>query len=348
MSRFSNNPKHLRATISFSIVAILLCQKLSAQNLDFDNGSASPQEIYQNAQVYVDHMTNGGRQLALAFKGGFLLELGTKGNSGYRIYLSGAIAKNFSKGDVAAIFNCQADLILFSNGIGASIVPSQRNRVNIEFRNHLGFTAGVNDNDDKVWGRPLNPNIGDANTVLDDPLDYSLQFGTVFVNGLNHSRNQQLGFAKVGAGWFHLFYMNDGPPFGAIGLGDTWDRYWTGVGGIGYYRISENAEITSFELRYSRYTGDEPFLYDLSSDLRMNYLPHKDQTVQFFNKGRYQYRVGFRNSGFVGLNIYQPKVTDVQRIIHHGIWAFHPNPTDRYFTVFGQFAYKDIYLKNEL
>lgn len=322
--------------------------KLSGQNFDFNNGTATPQDIYQNAQLYVEQMVNGGRQFAIGFKGGFLLELGTKGNSGYRIYISGALAKNFSRGDVESILSCQTDLVLFSNGIGSSILPSQRSKLNVEIRNHLGLTVGGNDNKNNIWGRPLNPNIGDSNTVLEDPLDYSIQIGTVFVNGLNHNRNQQLGSGKIGLRWFHLFYMNDGPPFGAIGLGDTWDRFWTGVGGFGYHRITQNAEITSMELRYSRYTGDEPYLYDLSSDLRMNYLPHKDPTVQFFNKGRYQYRVGFRNSGFVGVNIYQPKITDVQRIIHHGIWAFHPNPTDRYFTVFGQYSYRNIYLKNKL
>jgi hypothetical protein len=176
-------------------------------------------------------------------------------------------------------------------------------------------------------------------------MDYSFQLGTVFVTGINHKRNQQVGFLKAGAKWFHLFYMNDGPPFGGIGLGDTWDKYWTGVGGVGYHHITPNGEITSMELRYSRYTGDEPFLYDLSSTMRMNHLPHKDDSSQFFNKGRYQYRMGFRNSIYAGLNIYQPKITDVQRIIHQGIWALHPNPTDRHFTVFGQYSYKQTSLK---
>ena len=336
--------------ISIGVFILLLISytKLSSQNFDFNNGVATPQEIYQNAEIYVEQMVNGGRQLVFGFKVGLLLEIGTKGNSGYRVYVSGAIAKNFSQGDVESILSCQTDLVLFSNGIGSSILPSERSRLNIEVRNHFGFTVGGNDNKNNIWGRPLNPNIGDANTVLDDPLDYSIQLGTVFVNGLNHKRSQQLGSAKLGLRWFHIFYMNDGPPFGAIGLGDTWDRFWTGVGGIGYHRITQNAEITSMELRYSRYTGDEPYLYDLSSDLRMNYLPHKDGAVQFFNKGRYQYRIGLINSGFVGVNIYQPKITDVQRIIHHGIWAFHPNPTDRYYTIFGQYSYKYTYLNNEL
>lgn len=330
-----------------TLVLIFLNFHISlSQSQNFNNGNINPQELHRNSRIYIDHMMNGGRQFTLAAKGGCLLELGTKGNSSLRFYISGALAKNFSKGSLGTILNYQVDLALFINGIGSSILPSERNKLNVELRNHIGFVVGGNDKNDNIWGRPLNPNIGDANSVLQDPLDYSFQLGTTFVTGISHSRNQQLGFFKLGLGWFHLFYMNDGPPFGSIGLGDTWDKYWTGVGGIGYYRVTKNAEMTSMELRYTRYTGDEPFLYDLSSELRMNYLPHKDDTVQSFNKGRYQYRVGFRNSSFVGLNIYQPKLTDVQRIIHHGIWAFHPNPTNRYFTVFGQYSYKETYLKH--
>jgi hypothetical protein len=319
---------------------------LLAQDIDYNNSNAGPEEIHRNASLYIDHMMNGGRQYTLAAKASVLLEIGPKGHSGFRFYLSGALAKNFTHGSWGTILNYQADLVLFSNGIGASILPSERNKINIELRNHIGFAIGGNDRDSKVWGRPFTPTIGDATSVLQDPMDFSLQVGTVLVTGISHRRSQQLGFAKVGLAWFNMFYMNDGPPFGDIGLGDTWDRFWTGVGGIGYHRITEHGEITSMELRYSRYTGDEPFLYDLSSDLRMNYLPHKDPTVQFFNKGRYQYRVGFRNSGFIGVNIYQPKITDVQRIIHHGIWAFHPNPTDRYFTFFGDYSYRETYLRD--
>ena len=321
-------------------------QTLQAQNdLNFNNANLSPQQVYKNAQIYVDNMMGGGRQLTLGAKLGMLLELGKKGRSGYRFYLSGAIAKNFSQGYLGTILNYQADVVLFSNGIGSSILPSKRNRLNFELRNNIGFALGGNWNN-KIWGRPLNANIGDAVSVLDDPMDYSFQLGTVFITGINHNRNQQVGFGKIGIDWFHMFYMNDGPPYGAIGLGDTWDKFWTGVGGIGYYRITENGEITSMEIRYNRFTGDEPFLYDLSSIMRMNYLPQKDDSSQFFNKGRYQYRIGFRNSIYTGLNIYQPKISDVQRIIHHGVWALHPNPTERYFTVFGQYSRLNTYLKN--
>jgi hypothetical protein len=320
---------------------------LMAQNQNFNNASVSPQEVYRNARVYVENMFNGENQLALGAKMGVLFEFGRKGRSGYRYYVSGAIAKNFSKGSIGTILNYQLDLVLFTNGIGSSILPSERNKSNFELRNNLGFVIGGNDNNyDKIWGRPLNASLGDAVSVLEDPLDISVQFGTVFVTGINHKRNQQLGFLKVGFKPFHFYYMNDGPPFGKIGLGDTWDRFWTGVGGIGYYQITPNGEITSMEIRYSRYTGDEPFLYDLSSDMRMNYLPQKDGSTQFFNKGRYQYRIGFRNSIYAGLNIYQPKITDVQRIIHYGEWALHPNTTDRYFSVFGQYSFKHTYLNN--
>lgn len=323
--------------IVFSI-KITFCQQ-KYDNLNSIN-------TFSKARLYADHMTNGGSQLSFGFRIGGLLELGTRGNSGYRIYISGAIAKNFIEhSSLATILNYQIDLALFSNGIGSSILSSERNKLNIELRNNVGIVIGGNDQNTKVWGRPLNPNIGDNTSVLKDPLDFSFQLGTTFITGVNHDRNQQIGFGKLGVKWFHLYYMNDGPPYGAIGLGDTGDKYWTGIGGIGYHRITRHGEVTSAELRYSRYTGDEPYLYDLSSELRMNYLPHKDKSVQFLNKGRYQYRMNFKNSASIGINIYQPKITDVQRIIHHGIWAFHPNPTERYFTFFGQYNHTKTYLE---
>jgi hypothetical protein len=44
------------------------------------------------------------------------------------------------------------------------------------------------------------------------------------------------------------------------------------------------------------------------------------------------------------MNVYQPKASDVQRIIHHGVWALHPNPTDRYYTFFGMYDLHQTYL----
>lgn len=317
---------------------------LSAQLEDYGKGILTMDQVVENARRYATYMTDGGRQYVWGAKLGVVLELGKYGHSGYRVYLSGGLAKNFSQGVIDAVFQYQMDMVLYSNGLGSSVLPSQRNRLNFEVRNHVGLAVGGNDGYNQVWGRPLNPNIGDETSVFNDPMDYSFQLGTVFVNGVNHRRNQQIGFMKGGIGPFSIYYMNDGPPFDKWGLGDTWDRYWTGVGGIGFHWIDSRSEITSFEIRYSRYTGDEPYLYDLSSDMRMNYLPHKDKEIQFFNKGRYQYRMGFGNFVYAGLNIYQPKSTDVQRLIHSGVWALHSNPTERYYTVFGSYNFHQTYL----
>jgi hypothetical protein len=265
-------------------IALLWSGAALGQLESLEDGVLSMDQVVQNARTFRNHMMGGGRQYALGAKAGVLLELGNRGHSGFRVYLSGGLTKNFSQGDWGALLNYQVDLVLFSNGMGASILPSQRSRVNFEIRNHIGIAVGGNDCPDCVWGRPLNANVGDATSVFDDPMDYDIQIGTVFVNGLNHKRHQQLGFLSGGAGPFHIYYMNDGPPYGAFGLGDPWDRYWTGGGGMGFHWIDKNSEVTSFELRYSRYTGDEPYVYDLSSDLRMNYLPHKNDRVQFLTR----------------------------------------------------------------
>ncbi len=272
------------------------------------------------------------------------LELGGNGHSGIRFFTAASFAGSFLKGDVKSVGAVQTELELYRGGLGNTLLKSERDKFNLEWRNSFQMGLGTKfSNVKSVYGRPLMPEIGQGYSTLYDPLDLSLSIGTSFITGLTHKRHQQLGFFKGGVMAFDIYYMNDGPPFGKVGLGDTYDRYWTGVGGLGFYWANESP-ISSLSLKYTRFTGDEPFVYELGSIFGLNYLPHKKSGDQFFNKGRYQYRLGLYGHTNVGVSIYQPKRLDVQDLIHYNWIPFHSNPTGRYWCAFGDHAYRQIWL----
>ncbi len=328
-------------------MAMLFAQCGIAQILDSDpfTNNQAREALMQSLGNYRSTFNNS-RALAFGVSVGAVVEIGRKNNNGFRVFVAGSILKNFAADDLKIMAAWQSEIELFRGGIGSSEFKGENAKFNIEWRNNPQFIIGAN-NGNPIMGRPLNPSLGQSMSSLYDPLDYSLNLGCIFINGINHKRNQQLGYFQVGVVSFQMSYINDGPPYDNwfLPLGDEFDRYWTGNLDIGLYWLSQDFYVTNLGFRYTRFTGYEENTYELSDKFKLKNLLYRDPTVQFQNKGRYQYRLGFFNLGTLNISAYQPSKTGLQEYIHYKLnYPFHPNTTDTYWTVGTEFNYKTIYL----
>ena len=275
------------------------------------------------------------RKVHLGFNVGLAVVLGKNNLSELRINASAGLSRAFGGPSEYAnlLGTYQLQLECFRGGIGSSLLGTERAKFIWDLRNvfqvHGGWVAN-----NPVKGRPLNKLIGQSESAIRDPFDYSLTFGTVFVNGLNHRRNQQLGFGGAGVLEVAFCYANDGPIFHWIGLGDGYDRWWTGAGFAGVYFQNNSGFITDISLQYLRYTGWQPNLYEMSNLLGIDYLSYKSKKEQFMNQGAWIWTVGIRNTFQVYGKFYENKKLDVQNLLHIGnSYTFHPNVLKKRFTM---------------
>ncbi len=165
---------------------------------------------------------------------------------------------------------------------------------------------------------------------------------------LNSSkRNQWVGSMNITLGDVSINYYNDGGPgINAFGLGDRFDRYWTGGGGIRIhnkdYHLENKWESFSaenlIELTYNQFTGYSPLAYEISNVLGIDIPSYKESSLGVkttsaeYNASSYDLRINlFKNvqinAGIMGsLRSKGGKYWGIQDIIHlkqHS--AFHPN-----------------------
>jgi len=272
---------------------------------------------------------------------GATIDFGRKRNASFRLFVSGAIAKNlYHKNKFNTLATMQSEVEFFRGGIGSSVLNDDRYKFHIEMRTYPQLVFGL-DYGMEMDGRPMNISIGQSMSTLYDPFDGSVSIGTIFINGINHNRNQQLGFFSLGVRQFQGYYANDGPPFGSFGFGDSFDRLWTGAGQLGVYFLNDFGFITDFAIRYDKFTGYQPDLYELSYTLQVDNLPYKDTEKQYYNQSRYQIRLGLRNTTHLTGSIFNPKRGDVQDYIHYGFsYPYHVNPMETFFTLGVDYQYK--------
>jgi hypothetical protein len=190
-----------------------------------------------------------------------------------------------------------------------------------------------------AWGKAL-PYVKFARTMhngesynLVHSRDVAAFFSTNFILN-NHRRHQAVGSINVTAGPVSFNYYNDGSPFHKIGLGDNFDRYWTGGGTI---TVHSKKNYNYAELSYDQFTGYVPLLYELTGILGIN-IPLYDTPGENkgynFNTSAYHLRgnVDGRfavHAGVMGsLKSSGPKnkFWGIQDIIHlKGNYPFHPN-----------------------
>jgi hypothetical protein len=267
------------------------------------------------------------RKVHLGFNVGMAVVLGKHNLSEVRFNVSAGVSRAFGGPTEYAnlLGSYQLQLECFRGGVGSSLLGTERAKFIWDLRNVIQVHGGWVANN-PVKGRPLNKLLGQSESAIRDPFDYSITLGTVFVNGLNHKRNQQLGFLGLGILEFAGCYANDGPIFHTIGLGDGYDRWWTGAGFAGLYFQNDKGFVTDVSVQYLRYTGWQPNLYEMSNLLGIDYLSYKSKKEEFLNQGAYIWTVGIRNTVQLYGKFYENKKMDVQNLLHIGnSYTFHPN-----------------------
>jgi len=174
-------------------------------------------------------------------------------------------------------------------------------------------------------------NIPIYNVILKENQAYLI--GTNWIWN-NHGRNQGVGTLMLNFQNVSLHYFNDGgPPIDQLGLGDNFDRWWTGSGALYWHGWNQNR----LELGFDQFTGFSGLLYEMSNMLGLelpNYKPKdKDGNATFFNSSEYYLRafilpgVGFQ-MGVHG-NLYNAKtahIFGVQDVIHSKLnFSLHSN-----------------------
>jgi len=183
---------------------------------------------------------------------------------------------------------------------------------------------------------------------------YNIVFNNKFLGFLttniilnNHKRHQVVGAINLSYDHVSINYYNDGPPFNSIGLGDGFDRYWTGGGHI-IYHGSRNQNIIEFS--YDQFTGYAPLLYELSNILGINVPIYESETgeqktiLRNYNTSAYHVKVnGGRyfnfDAGVIGnLASKNGRYFGIQDIIHlKGRLSLHPNNDRNRFFIGGSF-----------
>lgn len=160
----------------------------------------------------------------------------------------------------------------------------------------------------------------------------------------NHRRNQVVGSVNLMVDKFSLFYYNDGTPFNWIGLGDNFDRYWTGGGGI---MLHTKQNYNRLEFSFDQFTGYIPLLYEMSGLLGINiplYDEHSGKKAYNFNTSSYHLRVNTDrnfgiNAGVIG-SLVTPKGVHwgIQDAIHMAFkYPLHPNNDKNRFFIGGSY-----------
>lgn len=225
----------------------------------------------------------------------------------------------------------QLGVNVYNNGLGNSLLPS-RKQAEIDIINTIGVATGLGKQDNNQIENQIRPfNSMTANSVMQGIYDLSIASGTNFIiNG--RGRNQQVGFINLGWDqYFQFSFYNDGPPFHHMGLGDGYDRWWTGGGNIvlnippTWNRIPDfiasNPESLTRQhtayYQYDRFTGDVQDAYTISNRLFLSKVPTKRIEENFYNQGQTVF--GLRHAkGWGGAIMYlgsYPKL-DIQDHIH--------------------------------
>ena len=200
----------------------------------------------------------------------------TKAEFGVQIDIFHSRAQHFPGVRFFSSFNissCFKDHVLTNYGISLSVYHKMLgNNLNplvrdIQFDvvNTFGIGAGGKDVAYTKYYRTMGNgpyyNVGYSK-------DWSALVSTNFVFN-NHKRHQVVGTVSTTIKNVTLMYANDGAPPMSWGIGDSFDRWWTGSGGV---VIHNNQGYNTCEILFDQFTGDAPLLYELSGILGI-YVP---------------------------------------------------------------------------
>jgi len=132
---------------------------------------------------------------------------------------------------------------------------------------------------------------------------------------------QTSGSLFVGHRRLNYFYHNEGPPFNFIGLGDGYDRLYTGGGHLGVLLgrpDPQNLRILDKEIfvSYERFTGYEHNAYESAVALSLDHVNYENLEVATQNRGFFKLGISNFNKIGGGLIINENDRLDAQNIIH--------------------------------
>ncbi|HMR42634.1 MAG TPA: hypothetical protein PKC40_02310 [Saprospiraceae bacterium] len=243
-----------------------------------------------------------------------------------------------SSGGAYAFPAYQASLNIYANGLGDNIFDSYR-QTNVDFVSSFVFHFGFDKRENPAYPVPLRPFNSMTAPVLENPFVGSFGVGTNLV--LNNQRRIQV----VGVGGFNLWrrvtlwYYNDGGPFFKY-FGDRYDRWWTGGGGLEIYLGDGKNEPDNFAqyflestifAYYDRFTGDVQDGFLVSNYLSFPFIPAKDMSQNFLNRGQLSFGYLNRSDNWsASWNMMGRFKLDVQDAIHRGLgMAHHPSLASR-------------------
>lgn len=187
----------------------------------------------------------------------------------------------------------QTGFTVYYNGLGDNILDNYK-KTRFDFISSVMATLGTS------LQSPLHRDrqrIRTFNAFLANPI--SDEFNHSFTVGSNvvlntDKRNQITGFINGNIARIVRFgYMNDGPPYGIIGLGDRYDRWWTGSMFVevfldrGYQEELETPYLDSkFIYTFDRFTGNVQEAYEVSNLLGFKYVPDYNLEENYYNNSR--------------------------------------------------------------
>jgi len=223
-------------------------------------------------------------------------------------------------------------VLLYNKGIlGSQLNTKFKKCVFLDFFTNFTLTSGGKNitNNNRLDDRrvPLYHFSDFTSNPLQNTFKHSVSFGSnIIFNPHKYRNTQSIGFFNLNvARTAQISYYNDGGPILKY-LGDKKDRYYTG-GLVLSAHFNTNTEFSLVELSFHKFTGWQPYAFDLSDKLQMDYIPYKNEAVFGFNQQRWKLSLtSDKNNYTVFVNAYDVDVWDVQDILHFNRDnPFHPD-----------------------
>lgn len=244
----------------------------------------------------------------------FRIDLGLRRTTNYVLSANFGLGRTMGKN---VLLSYQFNANLARGGLGNSQLFTDQNSLRFDLVNAFSMTVGTGD---YRFARPLyswTPNYAPS---LITPYRHALTLSTNFLWN-SRRQSQQIGAFCLTSGDVLLGYYNDGPPFNNLGLGDGYDRWWTGGG---YLHIVHQPSGFQGIARFDKFTGFGRDAFELGNALRLRYAPYADIGQMAYNYGRlsatliHPSRVGFSFSLY--------NILDVQDFIHRSMrLVYHPS-----------------------
>ncbi|WP_343524804.1 hypothetical protein [Pedobacter sp.] len=262
---------------------------------------------------------------------------------GVNLYGGFAVSAVFKNSFIA---NYGGSVSLYRKTVGTNLNPLIDN-IEIDFTNSISAGYGGNPLSYRKLIRTMQ-NSAFYNINLNNNY-FGLLSTNIVLN--NHRRNQVVGSLTLSGPGLSFNYYNDGAaPVKWLGIGDGFDRWWTGGGS---FFVHSRRGFNYGELSFDQFTGYQPFLFELSEIIGIDVPPYtqsadaqsKRKKDSNYNSSQYHLRIGLNehfsiDAGVLGsLRVGENgTIFSFQDLIHVvGKMPLHPNNDVNRFFIGGSF-----------